>query len=150
MRLCDLSLAILVAVLPLLFAILAKDLPKWLPNTPQDCFQDHRNEPQRPPKPLKVMEGCSFLRFDNFPNNHSKIVQKCFQNHFKSSKLRPTWPSWSHHGAPRAPTWSILRPSCAHYCLNFAKTLLDITPETPETTPIPLKNSKMVFKIIKN
>ena len=115
MRLYGLSLAILVAILALLFAILTKISPKQLPNTPQDCFPEHPNEPQTPKNTQKVMEGCLFLHFDHFPDIHSKVIQKCSQNQPESSKLRPTWLPWLHHGAPRAPTWSILRPSCAHF-----------------------------------
>ena len=150
MRLCGLNLAILVAVLALLFAILIKDLPRQLANTPQDCFQDHPNEPQTPKKPAKVMEGCSFLHFDHFPNNHSKRVQKYSQNHPKSSKLRPTWPSWPHHGAPRAPTWSILRASCPHVRINFATTLHNIAPETQRNNPHTPQDLKNCSKMTKN
>ena len=121
MRLCDLRLAILVAILALLFAILTKISPKQLPNTPQDCFPDHPNEPQTPKNPPKVMEGCLFLHFDRCPNNHLKLLPKCSQNHPKNLKLLATWPSWLHYGAPRAPTWSILRPSCAHFLHQFCQ-----------------------------
>ena len=149
MRLCGLSLAILVAILALLFAILTKISPKQLPNTSQDCFQDHPNEPQTPKKPAKVMEGCSFSHFDYFPNNHSKVEQKYSQNHPKSSKLQPTWPSWPHCGTPWAPIWSILRASCAHFRINFAKTLANIAPKTQRNgphTPQDLQNGSKITK----
>ena len=140
MRLCGLSLAILVAILALLFAILTKISPKQLANSPQDCFQDHPNEPQTPKNPPKVMEGCLFLHFDHFPDIHSKVIQKCSQNQHKSSKLRPTWLPWLHHGAPRAPTWSILCPLFAPTVPTHSTTARQ---RPKETTPIPRKTSKM-------
>ena len=123
---------------------LDQSLPKTAPEHSPKLLQE--NEPQTPNKPPNVMEGCSFLHFDHFPNNHSKMVQNYWQSHRKSSKLRPTWPSWLHHGALRAPTWSILRASCAHSRINFASTLHNIAPETQRNDAHTSQDLKMVSR----
>ena len=122
MRLCGLNLAILVAVLALLFAILTKDLPKQFPNSPQDCFQDHPNEPQTLKKPAKVMEGCSFLHFNHFPNNHSKMLQKYPPKPPPRLKVAANMailaPSWRASGADLIHPACILSPFSHQLCSN--------------------------------
>ena len=92
-------------------------MPQHLPRYPKNTILEPtfssrapKTLAQNPKKPLKVMEGWSFLHFSHFSNDRKKSNQKCSQDPPKAAKLSPRWPSWRHHG----PSWAQLAANLAH------------------------------------